>query len=193
MITNSVLTAVGVNPKNALLYQKFLAEYAPEFDVVGPIREAHFLAQILHESMMLSTAKEIWGPTPAQLSYERDFSKPWDSRQLAFRLGNSERGDGKKFMGHGLIQVTGRYNHMIASQEIGVDFVTNPEFLMQPQYAGRSAYQYWKRKNINSVATLSPGAVTMVTKKINPGLNGLQERIDLWSKCYAQLIKEGMH
>lgn len=202
-MTNEVLTSAGVNPKLAL---QFGPAYDTLFKATGITEDleiAHFLAQILHESGMLRYMREIWGPSKDQLKYERDLSKPWNDNQLAFRLGNSQVGDGRRFMGRGGIQTTGRYNYMELSKRTGIDFVNNPEWLEQPQNAVLADIDYWKKRDIGRIALGDDGglirmygsgekkrdlganyntALVYVTAKINPGLRGLKERADLLIK-----------
>lgn len=201
---NELLTSSGVSPKIALT---FVREYEKQFLVYGintDLEVVHFFAQILHESANLSRLREIWGPTKDQLNYERDFSKPWDKIQLAFRLGNDAKGDGKRYMGRGGIQRTGKYNHLELTQKTGIDFVSNPQWLELPQFAVISDLEYWNSRKLSFIANkddasrveikglLYNAALVQITKKINPGLRGLLEREKLLYKLKNSLsrIKE---
>ena len=82
----------------------FLNHAMDMFEINSPMREAAFLAQIAHESGELKFFEEIWGPTAAQRRYE----PPSD---LAKRLGNTQKGDGRRYKGRGPIQITGRFNY----------------------------------------------------------------------------------
>lgn len=136
-------------------------------DTLG--RLAHFLAQIGHESGSLRYTSEVWGPTPAQLSYE--------GRK---NLGNTQPGDGERYKGHGLIQVTGRFNHAQCRDGLRAaglecpDFEQDPEALTQPIWAAHSAGWYWHSRNINELADRDD--IEAVTRKINGGLNGFEDR-----------------
>lgn len=127
-------------------------------------RIAAFLAQIGHESGSLVYVKELGGP-----SY---FSK-YDGRK---DLGNTQPGDGARFAGRGLIQVTGRANYLKASQALFGDnrLLSTPELLEQPEWAAKSAVWYWSTRNLNDLADAD--RFTDLTKAINGGTNGLEDR-----------------
>ena len=128
------------------------------------LRQAAFLAQIGHESGSLVYVKELGGP-----SY---FAK-YDGRK---DLGNTQPGDGAKFCGRGLIQVTGRANYRSASQAMFGDdrLLKNPELLEIPEWAAKSAVWFWNTRNLNTLADAD--RFTDLTKKINGGTNGLDDR-----------------
>jgi putative chitinase len=128
------------------------------------LRIAAFLAQIGHESGSLVYTKELGGP-----SY---FAK-YDGRK---DLGNTEPGDGAKFCGRGLIQVTGRDNYAKVSASLFGDYrlLRTPELLEQPEWAAKSAVWYWSTRNLNLLADGTQ--FTDITKKINGGLNGIDDR-----------------
>lgn len=195
-----LLTSVGVKAKTASSFAPIYEEMFPEYGVNTDIRTAHFFAQILHESAMLERLREIWGPTPDQVRYERDFKEKWDDSQLAFRLGNVKLGDGKRFMGRGAIQRTGRWNTQDLMNRTGIDFVGNPALLEQPRYATLSDLDYWKKGNLNRLADQDDGsrierpdgllynnALVKITKKINPGLRGLLDREKMLYKLKKSL------
>jgi len=129
------------------------------------LRIAAFLAQIGHESGSLVYGKELGGP-----SY---FAK-YDGRK---DLGNVQQGDGARFCGRGLIQVTGRANYGRASQALFGDdrLLKNPELLEQPEWAAKSAVWFWSSRSLNNLA--DGGQFTDLTKKINVGLNGQEDRL----------------
>lgn len=128
------------------------------------LRIAAFLAQIGHESGSLYYVKELGGS-----SY---FAK-YDGRK---DLGNTEPGDGARFAGRGLIQVTGRNNYGRASKALFGDdrLLKNPELLEQPEWAAKSAVWYWTTRNLNALA--DGGQITDITRAINGGINGLEDR-----------------
>ncbi len=129
-------------------------------------RIAAFLAQVGHESGRLLYAREIWGPTAAQQRYEGRSD-----------LGNIQRGDGKRYMGRGLIQITGRANYQQVSDALGVDFVSKPELLESTLYASLSAGWYWDSRRLNRWA--DSGDFERITRRINGGVNGLEDRYAL--------------
>lgn len=130
-----------------------------EFGIDSALRSACFLAQIAHESGSLKYVREIADGS----AYEgrRD-------------LGNTHVGDGKRFPGRGLIQVTGRTNTehcLVALGRPESDFA----YLETPMGASRSAAWFWKLNGLNDLA--DQGAFGTITKKINGGFNGLDDRI----------------
>jgi putative chitinase len=131
-------------------------------------RQSAFLAQILHESGRLQYLRELWGPTAAQKGYE-------------FRadLGNTEPGDGFKYRGRGLIQITGRSNHQLCGFALGLDLIEHPELLEQPANAARSAGWFWYNHGLNELA--DAGDIEHITRKINGGLNGYADRQALYA------------
>lgn len=128
------------------------------------LRIAAFLAQIGHESGSLVYSKELGGP-----SY---FAK-YEGRK---DLGNTQQGDGARFCGRGLIQITGRANYGRASQALFGDdrLLKNPELLEQPEWAAKSAVWYWSTRNLNALA--DQDRFTDITRAINGGTNGLEDR-----------------
>jgi putative chitinase len=127
------------------------------------LRLAHFMAQMSHESGGFRFMREIWGPTPTQLRYEgRD------------ALGNTRPGDGKRFMGRGIIQITGRANYAEYGAITGLDLINTPELAEHPENAVWIACAYWYRRRLNTLADADD--VQAVTRRINGGLNGLADR-----------------
>ena len=105
-------------------------------------------------------------------------------------LGNTQKGDGKKYKGRGLLQITGRRNYTKLSNDLGVDFVNNPELLKQPKYAVDSAFWYWKVNNLKGV--LQSETLTnfkYLTKRINGGYNGLEARLKYWEKAKKYIVE----
>lgn len=127
-------------------------------------RMAAFLAQIGHESGSLVYVKELGG--------DKYFEK-YNGRK---DLGNTQSGDGPRFAGRGLIQITGRANYAKASQALFGDdrLLKNPELLEQPEWAAKSATWYWTTRNLNALA--DQDRFTDITKAINGGTNGLEDR-----------------
>lgn len=142
------------------------------YQIVGKPRVAAFIAQIGHESGQLVYVREIWGPTPTQRGYEGRKD-----------LGNSVPGDGFKYRGRGLIQVTGRANYAACGEALGLDLINHPELLELPQHACMSAAWFWATKGLNTLA--DAGDFLTITKRINGGVNGLADRQAL----YAQALK----
>jgi len=140
-----------------------MAVACQHFEINTPLRIAAFIAQVGHESGKFRYVKEIWGPMPWQEKYEGRAD-----------LGNTEPGDGKRFMGRGLIQITGRANYAQCGSWLGLDLISKPELLEQPEHAAMSAAWYWSSRRLNNLADI--GDFRRITKKINGGYNGLEER-----------------
>ena len=94
----------------------------------------------------------------------------------ASRNGNGDRnsGDGYRYRGRGLIQVTGKANYAALVNQLGVDIVKSPELLTQPQYAAESAAAWWSNHGLNAIADSDD--VSRITRIINGGTNGLEDR-----------------
>ena len=144
------------------------------YQIVGAKRVAAFIAQIGHESGQLKYVKEIWGPTKAQARYEGRAD-----------LGNTQPGDGSKFRGRGLIQITGRANYKACGEALGLDLINQPELLEKPQHACMSAAWFWSMKDLNTLA--DKGDFVKITRRINGGLNGLADRQALYDKALKVL------
>lgn len=146
-----------------------------KYEINTPQRIRMFLAQIGHESGQLRYVKEIWGPTKQQLRYE----PPTD---LARRLGNTAPGDGKKYMGRGLIQVTGKHNYAKCGAYLSLPLLDRPELLEEPQHAADSAGWYWELHSLNALC--DAGFFQELTRKINGGLNGYADRYKLYQRAF---------
>jgi len=151
-------------PKNRDLFLPFLNKYMDQFGINAPVRAASFLAQIAHESGSLRYVREIAS------------GSAYDTGSLAKRLGNTPEadGDGQKFKGRGLIQITGRGNYEAASKGLGLDLIATPELLELPQYAVKSACWWWNGHGLNAIADAND--FRRITKIINGGYNGLASR-----------------
>lgn len=145
------------------------------YSINTPLRQAHFLAQVLHESGAFKYNKEIWGPTTAQKGYEGRKD-----------LGNTGPGDGIKFKGRGLIQLTGRANYAAASKEFGEDFINNPVLLESYPYAALIAGWFWHKRGLNTYADADD--VRTITKRINGGFNGLEDRLHWLTRAKIVLL-----
>ncbi|MES2231799.1 pyocin R, lytic enzyme [Pseudomonas veronii 1YdBTEX2] len=140
------------------------------YGIVGTPRAAAFIAQVGHESGQLRFVREIWGPTAQQAGYEGRAD-----------LGNTVKGDGSKYRGRGLIQITGRANYAACGEALDLDLLSNPELLELPQHAAMSAAWFWSTKGLNTLADL--GDFVKITRRINGGINGLEDRLQLWDKA----------
>jgi putative chitinase len=144
-----------------------------EFQIDTLLRQASFIAQVAHESGSLKHTAEIWGPTEAQRGYEgrRD-------------LGNTHIGDGRKYLGRGLLQITGRSNTTECLRALGRS-EDDVGYLETPIGASRTAAWFWRSRGLNEIA--DQGSFGTITKKINGGYNGLDDRIRHYVRCRKAL------
>lgn len=164
----------GARIDRATEFLPFVEAAMDEFEINTPKRQAAFLAQIGHESGRLKYTIELWGPTPAQSRYEgRD------------DLGNTEQGDGYRFRGRGLIQLTGRANYIEAGDALGVELIESPSLLAEPELACRSAAWFWREHGCNELADV--GDFRRITLRINGGTNGMDDRLALYEAAQAVL------
>lgn len=159
-----------------------------------------FLAQILHESGMLERVEENLNySNPARLIavWPRKF-KSEDQAELYTKspeklanyvykgiIGNKYDDDGWRFRGRGLIQLTGRDNYLSVGLKIGADLCQNPDLLLQPFYALKSAIAWWE----GSVPDAFLNDVVKVSKRVNGGANGLDHRRKLYDICRSVLAR----
>lgn len=123
------------------------------------LRLAHFMAQLMHESGNFRYMEEI--ASGAAYEGRRD-------------LGNTVAGDGRKFKGRGPIQLTGRANYRSYGRIIGIDIERHPDVAALPSIGLWTALEYWRQNNLNALADRDD--LTTITKRINGGTNGLNDR-----------------
>lgn len=158
-------------PAKIDLYYEPLVAAMKKYDIASPLRMAHFIAQIGHETASFRYAEEIADGS----AYEGRSD-----------LGNTEPGDGRRFKGRGLIQLTGRANYAAYSRDTGVDYVAKPQLVAtDPFVAVDVACWYWNNRKISKLADKDD--VKAVTKAINGGYNGLDDRIDYLGRAKAVL------
>lgn len=131
-----------------------------EFGISTPARQAAFIAQVAHESGQLRYVREL----ASGAAYEGRAD-----------LGNTQPGDGVRFKGRGLLQLTGRANYRACGAALNLDLTSHPELLEQPVPACRSAGWFWKTRGLNELA--DAGDQVRITRRINGGTNGLAERL----------------
>ena len=165
-----------------------LEETFVKYDISTPVRQACFIGQCAHESGNFKTLQE-------NLNYSAEgLMKTWPSRfpNLEYavnyarnpakiagkvyngRLGNTSEEEASKFLGRGLIQLTGKENYANCGTALGIDFVGNPTLLIEPKYAALSAGWFWRKRGLNDLA--DSGDFETMTKRINGGLIGLEDR-----------------
>lgn len=166
-ITPDLLRALGVRSDRASAWAPALAGAAALADITTPRRVAAWLAQLMHESRELIYTTEVWGPTPTQVRY--------DGRR---DLGNTQPGDGRRYLGRGPLQVTGRANYrrcrdnMRAAGVPGVpDFEAHPDELGLPEWGARAAAIWWRDNGVNQYA--DRGAIDDVSSIVNRGRPGM--------------------
>ena len=153
------------------LFYPYLSKYMTMFDVVGKLRESAFLGQVLWESGNLRYTKEI----ASGIEYEGRKD-----------LGDTHPGDGVKYKGRGLIQITGESNYKEISNVFGEDFINHPELLETPRFACKSAAWWFKHHGLNELA--DKGNFRAITKIVNGGYNGLAGRTLIYEKALKVLV-----
>ncbi|PAA01282.1 glycoside hydrolase family 19 protein [Pseudomonas fragi] len=168
------------------------------YQIVGTKRIAAFIAQVGHESSHLVRLVE-------NLNYSADaLRKTWPSRfnaelattvarkpeqiaNIAYgnRMGNTTPGDGWKYRGRGLIQITGKNNYRACGEALGLDLIAQPELLEEPQHACMSAAWFWATNGLNTLA--DAGKFDAITQRINGGQNGATDRQALYAKALKVL------
>lgn len=153
--------APGISQAAIDTFLPHLNKYMEQYEINTRLRKAAFIAQLLHESGTFKYVREIAS------------GSAYEGRK---DLGNIYKGDGVKFKGRGLIQVTGRSNYGAASKALFGDdrLLCNPDILATPEFAVKSACWFWDSRGLNKLA--DGYYFTAITKKINGGYNGLSER-----------------
>ena len=184
-------------------YYSYIEQYCEKYEINTVERISHFLAQVNYESGYMNYIVENLNYSSKQLlkvfpKYFKtiDEAKEFEykgekiaNKVYANRMGNSSEasGDGWKYRGRGLIQLTGKNNYLKFSKWYNDSkiFVDSPDLLLQPQFAVLSAFFYWDIKNLNSYIVDNENAYNVckaLTKKINGAYNGLEERFKLYKK-----------
>jgi putative chitinase len=183
-MTYDQLDALGIDHK----WLGPLEETFVKYDISTPQRQSCFIGQCAHESGNFKTLQE-------NLNYSAEgLMKTWPSRfptkeiadQYARqppkiagkvyngRLGNTSEEEAAKYLGRGLIQLTGKENYEHCGSSLDVDLVGNPDWLLDPKYAALSAGWFWNKKGLNVLA--DSGDIDTMTKRINGGFNGKEDR-----------------
>ena len=160
-ITKEIIKTLCPQGKDSIIegVVTYFNQYAEDYGITSPLRIAHFFAQAAHEADNFKTLQEYASGS----AYEgrRD-------------LGNTHKGDGRRFKGRGMFQLTGRANYTEFGNRLGIDLVNNPELAATAEISVRTALEYWKKKTLNTYADKND--VTTITKRINGGLNGFADR-----------------
>ncbi len=206
-ITIGLLEALGIRHALAVQWLPHISQSAHRYQIdASPRRLAAWLATIAHESARLTRVVEnlnysaeglaaTWPARYADMTGQpnataiRIARKPEDIANLTYsgRMGNGSAGsgDGWRYRGRGLIQITGRANYEASGAALGLDLILNPERLEEPYYAALSAAEWWRRHGCNSLA--DTGDMAAVTRRVNGGLTGLNDRLKLYSAALTYL------
>lgn len=179
------------------------------FEINTPVRMAAFLAQVAHESAETTRLTEglsyshaerlcaVWPkrfPTPLAAAPYVKNSEGLANLVYANRAGNGDAasGDGYRYRGRGLFQLTFKDNYRMAGDALGLSLVSEPDSVTTPQVAALTAAHYWQRRELNALADHQPDDddqkdFEQITIRINGGLVGLPERQRYWERAQAVL------
>ena len=205
MIDVAKLIACGVSPTRAKEFAPHLEAACQRFEIKTGTQISAFIAQAMHESSGFSRLEEsTYYSTPEriQMAFKRLSTmdrgvlarnycrNPQALANLAYANingnGDEASGDGWRYRGRGLFQLTGRANYMAAGDAAGRDYKHQPELVAQPQDAAMTAGWFWSMMRLNN--TLMLGGIDAVSKRINGGVNGLDERRRLYRECLDALL-----
>lgn len=165
--------------QNAVRQEQIITDIDPvlqdtlkRFEINTLLRVAHFLAQTCHESAGFRTTEEF---------------ASGDQYEGRADLGNTQRGDGRRYKGRGILQLTGRANYRKFGQALGLDLENNPLQAAEPELSLLIACEYWKSRKIN--ADCDRDDLIAVTRKVNGGLNGLNDRRHFLGKAKIALAR----
>lgn len=159
------------------LYIGWINMTMERYEITTPLLQAHFLAQVAHESLCFFYNTEV--------ASGEDYNARFD-------LGNLRPHDGTTFKGRGLIQLTGRENYSLYGAYVGEDFTANPERLATPRFAADAAGWFWRfaKSDLNVLATRADEAtVRAVTRVINGGYNGIDDRLKYFKNAIRILME----
>jgi putative chitinase len=168
--TTQLLAIMPLAGTRVPLFVQPLNEAMDEFGITTAHRQCAFLAQLAHESGELRYVRELADGT----AYEPPSAKAAD-------LGNAEPGDGPRFRGRGLLQVTGRANYGRCGAALGLDLIGQPELLEAPVGACRSAGWFWQTHGLSDLADVDRFGT--ITRTINGGFTHLDERLAYWLRA----------
>jgi putative chitinase len=196
------LRAAGASGQDAERFAPHIAAACTRYSITTPRQVAAFLAQTGHESggfvrlvenLNYTTPQRIMAVWPRRfpggLAEAAQFVRNPDrlaNRVYANRLGNGDEtsGDGARYLGRGLIQLTGRANYMAAASAIGIDYKARPELVLLPEHAALTAAWFWSTAGCNALA--EAGDFDATTRRINgPAMLGSDDR----RKRYAAVLK----
>lgn len=203
MISIAAIRASGVLEAQARAFAPHLAAACERFDISTKQRIAGFLAQASHESAGMTRLEENLNyTTPARIRavWPSRFKSDAEAAQFvrnpaklanrvySNKLGNGDEasGDGARFLGRGLLQLTGRSNYAAASDGVGIDYKARPELVALPEHAALTAAWFWAKAGCNGL--MDAGDIDGTTRRINgPAMLGAQERRDHYHAVLAAL------
>ncbi|MFD1627641.1 peptidoglycan-binding protein [Azospirillum griseum] len=206
--------APRIKPNYMDAFQQCDALFA-QFGITTPLRIAHFLAQVMHETgggtvlyenLHYTTADRLLaifgvGNHSAAIRPEEVGSLLRNEQALAERvyglgnppkakeLGNSRTGDGYRYRGSGMLQTTGGANFQRMGDKAGVDFYNNPDLIVAPEHALKPALHEWDEGNLNAAADAND--IRIITRRINGGYNGLDDRRAWFERIYPLVNDDG--
>ncbi len=174
MITKQQIKQIAPNSKEEIIgpLVGYLNLHMPKYEVNTYLRVCHFIAQAAHEAASFRTLREF--ASGAAYEGRKD-------------LGNVRPGDGVRYKGRGIFQLTGRANYRTIGAKIGMDLENNPELAESPEVSVLTALEYWKSRNLNAFADADD--VEVVTRRINGGLNGYADRRKYLAKAKQVIPK----
>lgn len=207
-ITSETMRKIYPLSKNIERYAGALDNAMKECGIDTAERARAFLAQVGHESAQLNRIEENlkysaqalrkvfpkYFPTQQEAVMYAYHPEQIANRVYADRMGNGNEksGDGWKFRGRGLIQITGRDNYVAMSALMGKDLTVWPDALLMPLDACRSAALWWKANGLNALAdklaTDERKTFEAITKRINGGLNGFDDRWEIYQRAKAAIV-----
>lgn len=181
------LQSLGVNPE---IWYKPIMDVFTKYGISTTRRQAAFLGQCMHESNNFRVLEEDLDYSAAGLMRvwpsrfpDYDVAEKYEhlpekiaNKVYAGKMGNTEEGDGWKYHGRGVIQLTGKDNYLFCGSSIGLDITSHPELLLEPKFAALSAGWFWNKKNLNPLADI--GDYKEMTHRINGGMNGYDSRVE---------------
>ncbi len=147
------------------------------YEINTPLRVAAFIAQVTHESGSLRYVEEL--ASGSAYEHRKDLGNLEPEALDAAHANHST--SGRFYKGRGLIQITGFYNHRLCGKALGIDLISNPRLLCEPEYAALSAGWFWSTHNCNYYAGIPD--FKKLTKVINGGYNGLKDRLAHYTLC----------
>lgn len=172
---SALFAHMGAAPDRAALLGKGASAHFTAYGILDTgLRLAHWMAQAAHESGGFVYMQELGGAA---------YFAKYDGRA---DLGNTQPGDGARYHGRGVFQLTGRLNYSDYGRTLGLDLVNNPDIAAQPDVAVWIACEYWKRKGLNALADADN--LTAITQKINGGQNGAADRASRLAKAKALIL-----